>query len=424
LIAKTSFAPVSLLWSILLLLGPFAALIFGKEPFEKDLKVQKRIIIQVKEDLYLLSKRIERTKERTGLPLKERQAFQMVTGQKISELDQHMEKVVREKWIKNPDLYKELHSALLPAFKALKEKNRARNMELVPLKTKDLEMLRNRLKKDYEKKDFAACLQHYKKKREELGDFVFESADHLDKGMALLVKEIVTICRRAKSEMDFQCVPVRPAANGTPKKTKAYHVRVVPTLGTPYEAVIKDPELVAQIEKNQVLDLNSLDPESSLTLYYMRGMNGQMSIRVTDVTSVEVLHSLGEKDMENVRDVIGRRINTLHQEEKKRQAVQKKETHPPKEIWANRKKDLAKKKKPEESKENRFSLLTRFPPSDGWGLEKKKKLEWRKVVIKVFPNPEEQVFLDRFEEWSKQYKAWKSLQDKSKASPKNKKEIS
>jgi hypothetical protein len=34
------------------------------------------------------------------------------------------------------------------------------------------------------------------------------------------------------------------------------------------------------------------------------------------------------------------------------------------------------------------------------------------VIIKIFPKPEEQAFMDHFDEWEKQLKEWRALEDK------------
>jgi hypothetical protein len=46
------------------------------------------------------------------------------------------------------------------------------------------------------------------------------------------------------------------------------------------------------------------------------------------------------------------------------------------------------------------ALLAEFPPEAGWGEEKRKQLELRKIQVGVFPNVNEQRFLDNFAAWS------------------------
>lgn len=57
------------------------------------------------------------------------------------------------------------------------------------------------------------------------------------------------------------------------------------------------------------------------------------------------------------------------------------------------------------------ALLAEFPPEAGWGLDKLKQIEARKIRIGVYPNEKEQSFLDNFSAWNEAYE----LQEAEKA---------
>ncbi|MGA0058440.1 MAG: hypothetical protein ACO3RU_02535 [Planctomycetota bacterium] len=50
------------------------------------------------------------------------------------------------------------------------------------------------------------------------------------------------------------------------------------------------------------------------------------------------------------------------------------------------------------------ALLTEFPPSAGWGLEKLKALELRKIQVNVWPNEQEKRFIDSFGAWNEAFR--------------------
>ncbi len=53
----------------------------------------------------------------------------------------------------------------------------------------------------------------------------------------------------------------------------------------------------------------------------------------------------------------------------------------------------------------RAELLKKFPPEDGWGKEKLENIKWRRVILGLFPAPEEEEFIEVFEDWEKAWEA-------------------
>lgn len=50
------------------------------------------------------------------------------------------------------------------------------------------------------------------------------------------------------------------------------------------------------------------------------------------------------------------------------------------------------------------ALLSEFPPAAGWGLDKLKALELRKIQVNVWPNAQEKRFIDSFGEWNEAFR--------------------
>ncbi len=64
-----------------------------------------------------------------------------------------------------------------------------------------------------------------------------------------------------------------------------------------------------------------------------------------------------------------------------------------------------KPKKPESKlTPDQKALLAEFPPAAGWGLDKLKALELRKIQVNVWPNEQEKRFIDRFGDWNEAFR--------------------
>jgi len=199
------------------------------------------------------------------------------------------------------------------------------------------------------------------------------------------------------------------------KKITAYRVTVELKTNASFTAVVKDSTVLPLIEKGKSLDLKRFEPDFRLTLYYMRGMNGTMVVRLKDVRSIEGVEPLIPKALENQKADIERRIKDIREKEKKRlakkEASKKQQSKKAKEE-ATKKESLKEEEKRKKKEAERFKWLNRFPPEKGWGPEKKKALYRRSIAIGVYPNEEEQAFLDHFETWLEQFGAWKILEEK------------
>jgi len=217
-------------------------------------------------------------------------------------------------------------------------------------------------------------------------------------------------------EQDDQ-IRTKKAVNNEDSATElcAMQVLIYPKTGKKYEAIIKDKSVLSKFKKDRHLDLSQFKSKDMVTLYYMGGMNGSMGICLNDVKDIVAVMALTKQDFDDVQKAIGRRIQKLEKEEEVRLVELKKKN----ELHKKEMKETALRKQQQKLEEarkkaeaNAFPLLLRFPPSKGWGKAMKEELERRRIVLSVFPKPEEQAFLDYYEEWAKQYEAWKVLQEK------------
>jgi hypothetical protein len=198
----------------------------------------------------------------------------------------------------------------------------------------------------------------------------------------------------------------------------AYQVRVVMKRGADVDAVVMDRAVISLLKENASLDLSRFDPGARLTLHYMRGMSGSMAVNVDDVKSVTRLLALSSEELQDMVDTITKRIDKVREKDKVRLEKLKEKRELEKKLAAEAEKTKKAREAElalEKAEQEKIKWITRFPPDEGWGPEKKEELYRRSMVIGVFPNEEERTFLDHYAEWVKQYEYWKILQEKKKA---------
>ena len=189
----------------------------------------------------------------------------------------------------------------------------------------------------------------------------------------------------------------------------AYQVKIMLDNGVTLDGVLRDRKILEKGKANREIDLTELDPDYTITLHYFRGLNGTMGVKVRDLKKLKLLLPLTGDELNDIVGTIRERIERVRAREvlrlakirEAREARRKQEAEDAKALEA----ELAKAAKAKEESE-RYGLLTRYPPEQGWGEEMVKHLKWRGVVIGVFPDDEEQFFLDHYPEWQAQLNAF------------------
>jgi len=205
----------------------------------------------------------------------------------------------------------------------------------------------------------------------------------------------------------------------------ACQVKVELKRGAVFDAVVKDKGVVDYLKKNEALDLDKLDSRARLTLYYMNGMSGTTAVTLGDVKSVKRLMLLDKKTLDEMVATITQRIEKVRTQEAEREKVEAEKRTLRREEAAEQSKERAEKKKEQKEKtseQEKIKWILRFPPDAGWGPEKKEELYRRSMVVGVFPNAEEQAFLDHYQEWTEQFEYWKQLEEQRKAEEAKRKE--
>ncbi|MBU0754875.1 MAG: hypothetical protein KJ645_07025 [Planctomycetes bacterium] len=197
------------------------------------------------------------------------------------------------------------------------------------------------------------------------------------------------------------------------QEPKAYQVKVTLKNGSEFDAVIMDQALVDYFKEHKDLDLTRFDPDARLNLFYMRGMSGSMGMALKDLKGVTRLLPLTEDGLSEMVSAINQRIEKVRESDEARQAANRKkfaETRKKALEDAKANSEVDQKKTLDRAQAERLKWVLRFPPDQGWGPEKKEVLYRRSMTVGVFPNQEEQTFLDNYEEWLIQFDYWKTLE--------------
>lgn len=188
-------------------------------------------------------------------------------------------------------------------------------------------------------------------------------------------------------------------------EVKAFKVEVSMKSGMHCDAVVSSKTFLPLLKKNEALDMSRLDPEASLTLFYLHGMNGKMVVKLKDIKEMRGLEPLTEKKLAEFTGKIQQRVVTSDKKEEVGSTdvtpEPGEETPASDETVTPQPQNVIVKK--EQKEEEVLEWLNRFPLEEGWKPETKKELYERGVTIGVYPSEEEQAFLDHYKEWMKDY---------------------
>ena len=298
-----------------------------------------------------------------------------------------------------------MEEEILPALQEI-QKNWGRFLSShIGCTPEELASCRDDMKDALVKGDRSHCLALFRVIQARIGARCFESASLMEARLRVILQEILAL--RDRAEQVGPLSPSKPVSSEKQvkpsppvlSKPKAFLVYVKPRRGKPFPAVIQEPALIDLLLKKGCIVPRDLEPGTRVTLHYMRGLNGSMGMPVEDLQALDADLPLDEDGLLSVKKTIRRRIDGLEKRERERRAAAAsggvKKTA--------RENPAPAKVSPSEAKRSpSFPLLKRFPPEKGWGAERKKQIERKKVVLGVFPDPEEQAFLDHYEAWCKE----------------------
>jgi len=202
---------------------------------------------------------------------------------------------------------------------------------------------------------------------------------------------------------------------GDDDKSVAFQVQVTLKNGAVFDAIVRDHKYMSIFKVNSELDLAEYDPNTKFTLEYILGMNGKMGVRVENLKLFKVLIPITSAQLKDIKGVIQDRVNLVREREVVRLQKIKERRVALKKLKEEQAKEDAKQREildDEKSLQDKFVLMQRFPPEEGWGKDKKEELYRRGVVIGIFPDENEQFFLDNYDEWQSVYKEWVAMKEK------------
>ncbi len=149
-------------------------------------------------------------------------------------------------------------------------------------------------------------------------------------------------------------------------------------------------------------------PKAGIRVWYYRELDGYLFLEQKQVAKVEVLDRLSSEQSKELADAMaaGRR----GRDDARRAAALARRAAESRPAPEEGDEPEAPPLKPAPLTEAELAILTRFPPEEGWTPEKFGELKRRSIVLHVYPNANEQAFLDEFESWREAFGRWSALE--------------
>ena len=191
------------------------------------------------------------------------------------------------------------------------------------------------------------------------------------------------------------------------------------SLNVQVEVLLKNGERISGIvkqgrfvERENGLDFVPADkkvPGAGIRIWYYNNTSSYIFIMYKYIKSYKIIKRLSDLEVKE----IGRKIRN---EEKRRAELSRKRARERIEAIKRREKreelekkleklakKLEKQEKEARARAERARLLKEFPPEEGWGPERIKEINLRKIALHVYPNEKERRFIEVFEQWMKAY---------------------
>lgn len=180
--------------------------------------------------------------------------------------------------------------------------------------------------------------------------------------------------------------------------------------------VVKGGRFVEKVHGLDFVSAEMQTPGAGIRVWYYDNTNSYIFLPFEGIARYKIGARLTEVQIKKIEERIEARTKSA---EEKRQAAQAR-------LKARQALEEGKKKGEEEAaeevvseeekaakeKEQRrlLALLDEFPPERGWGPEKIKEIERRKIAIGAFPDEKSKRFMGIFEEWMKALKLKEQLE--------------
>ncbi len=196
------------------------------------------------------------------------------------------------------------------------------------------------------------------------------------------------------------------------------HVRVTVRLknGNKVQGIVKDGFVVERIDGMRFVAAEQNEAGAGVRLYTYKGKRNYVFLAFSDVADYRINARLSQQDVlayeRKVKEQEKARAQQVQQDKAAQPAAPLGETDPngaqkgaapqksgkPDAPAADAQTGEAKSEAKSEL-QAMFALLEQYPPSQGWGAQKRDEIARRFVVVGARPSAAEQAFVDRFDEW-------------------------
>ncbi len=183
------------------------------------------------------------------------------------------------------------------------------------------------------------------------------------------------------------------------------HVKVLVRLknGNRLVGVVKDGKLVERIDGLRFVEAAAGDEGAGIRIWYTAGTRNFVFVPFKDFASYEIVQQLSNEQVQQIENELGMDRGKSDVVPSQGDAAGAKQGPPAGEPAAGgqAKASDGKTTATDEQQKLWFDLLQAYPPTAGWGLERRDEIKRRFVVVGSQPSAAEKRFVDEYEQWSK-----------------------
>ncbi|MBI5852099.1 MAG: hypothetical protein HZB39_13885 [Planctomycetes bacterium] len=172
--------------------------------------------------------------------------------------------------------------------------------------------------------------------------------------------------------------------------------------GSRLKGVVKDGRFVERPQGLEFLPTEMTEDDAGIRLWYYNDTNSFIFLPYTTIAYHKIGDRLTDDEVRRIAAELDKKA-----EERSRLKVDPDQTG---EATGDGTNGEAQSDLPVLADEQK-ALLAEFPPEQGWGYDRMRELEARKIRIGVYPNEKEQKFLDSFEAWNQAFQLWQQIEE-------------
>lgn len=191
------------------------------------------------------------------------------------------------------------------------------------------------------------------------------------------------------------------------------NVRVTVRLRNQYRmsGVVKNGRFVEKLNGLDFVDSNLKTPGAGIRVWYSDNTISYVFLPFEEISSYKIGARLTQVEIEEIEDRIAKRkeaedarkiAKNREQDESNADTRDESPTRQPTSPAVTRAARRTTETPTGGDETQEFALLEEFPPDQGWGEERLREIERRKVVIGAFPDEKEERFLQVFGKWQEQ----------------------